>query len=96
MQATDELSELADRFGWRSLRFGCGVAAITLALLTLAFTAFWHDDYLAVAGQLAAIAFALAAGLLWRGARLRTRKRERVVQRLLAGLAAVAARSRRL
>ena len=62
MQATDELSELANRFSWRSLlRFRCGVVAITLGVLTLAVAALWHDDYLAVAGQLAAIAFAPAA-----------------------------------
>lgn len=91
MQATDELAELADWFSWRSLlRFGCGITAITLAVLTLAVTALWHNDYPAVAEQLAAIAFAPAAGLLWRGARLRARKRERVAQRLLAGLVAVA------
>lgn len=89
MQAAAELAELADGFSWRSLlRFGCGITAITLALLTLAVAALWHDDYQAVTGQLAAIAFAPAAGLLWRGVRLRAKKRECVAQRLLAALVA--------
>ena len=90
IQATAQLSELTEQFSWRSLlRFGCGITAIVLFAVTLAVTAVWHN-YQPLAGQLAAIAFAPAAGLLWSGARLRSRKRERVVQSLLAGLAAVA------
>lgn len=90
IQAMAQLSELTEQFSWRSLlRFGCGITAITLAVLTLAIATAQHD-YPAVAEQLAAIVFAPATALLWRGARLRPRRRERVAQRLLAIVAAVA------
>ena len=90
IQVTAQLSELTEQFSWGSLlRFACSTTTITLVVLTLAVAAAQHD-YLTVAEQLAAIVFAPAAALLWRGARLRPSGRERVVQRLLAIVAAVA------
>jgi hypothetical protein len=90
IQATAQLSELTEQFRWRSLlRFGCGITAITLVVLTLTVAATLRD-YSAVGEQLAAVIFAPAAGLLWRGARLRPTGRERAAQRALAIVAAVA------
>jgi hypothetical protein len=90
IQATAQLSELTERFSWRTLlRFGCGITTVMLMLLTVAITAVRHD-YPAVAEQLGAIVFAPTTALLWRGAWLRPRGRQRMAQRLLAGLAAAA------
>jgi hypothetical protein len=90
LQATAQLSELTEQFSWRSLhRFGCGIAAITLVVLTLAIASAQHD-YSVVAEQLVAVVFAPTAALLWRGARLRLSGRERLAHRLLAIAAAVA------
>jgi hypothetical protein len=70
-QSAAELTELTEQFSWRSLvRFLRGVPVLVLVLATLAITVF-RQDYLTLAGQLAAIALAPATGLAWRGARLR-------------------------
>jgi hypothetical protein len=90
IQATAQLTELTEQFSWRSLqRFGYGITTVTLVVLTLA-VAIARQDYPPVPEQLAAIVFAPAAALLWRGAPLRLSGRERLAQRLLAVVAALA------